>query len=326
MKFFFREYVSFVFLYLFNIIFLMVFYYFLGGFDNRNNLIYFIILSLFILGAFLVGKYLINRRLYNRLQKGYFEDFESSLSPLGISPLSESSHKLFKSQYRLYQKEIQEYNRKQDEYLTFINQWVHQMKTPLSVIKLTVQQNEYEPYMDTIRDEVEKLNKGLNMALYLARFNVFQHDFKVETIDLKPMIINVVNDLKHFFIKKRIYPSVDIKDDISIQSDKKWLMFILDQLVTNAIKYSIDEGKRVYISTYRREHKLVLEVKDEGVGIPKSDIRRVFDPFYTGENGRKFGESTGMGLYIVSEICKKLDHKLELESEVGQGTSVRILF
>lgn len=69
-----------------------------------------------------------------------------------------------------------------------------------------------------------------------------------------------------------------------------------------------------------------MEVKDQGVGIPKKDIRRVFEPFYTGENGRRFGESTGMGLYLVNKICQKLEHKIEIKSKVGEGTSIKIIF
>ena len=84
--------------------------------------------------------------------------------------------------------------------------------------------------------------------------------------------------------------------------------------------------KKVFISAYERKKDKVLEVKDQGVGIPLKDIKRVFEPFYTGENGRQFGESTGMGLYLVNKVCQKLEHQIEIESKPNEGTTVRIIF
>jgi len=97
-------------------------------------------------------------------------------------------------------------------------------------------------------------------------------------------------------------------------------------LLVNAIKYTEGENKKVIVSAYESEKGKVLEVKDQGVGIPPQDIRRVFEPFYTGENGRKFGESTGMGLYLANEVCKKLEHQIEIKSKPGEGTTIRIVF
>ncbi|MDR2992907.1 MAG: sensor histidine kinase, partial [Bacillus cereus] len=84
--------------------------------------------------------------------------------------------------------------------------------------------------------------------------------------------------------------------------------------------------EKVIVSACSKGRAIILEIKDYGVGIPTTDLPRVFNPFYTGENGRKFKESTGMGLYLVKEVCEKLNHKIELESEVGKGTKVRIIF
>jgi hypothetical protein len=96
--------------------------------------------------------------------------------------------------------------------------------------------------------------------------------------------------------------------------------------MTNAVRYSGERGKKVFLSAYRNGKDIILEVRDEGVGIPQEDVRRVFEPFYTGKNGRTFGESTGMGLYIVSKICDYLGHSVKLDSEVGKGTTIKIIF
>jgi len=195
-----------------------------------------------------------------------------------------------------------------------------------TVIHLILQENEGEPYVENIRQELERISRGLNMALNMARLTNFEHDFTVETVLLHSIAIEVVNEQKRYFIRKKVYPEVRIDSNMTVKSDKKWLKFIVEQLLVNAIKYTEGENKKVIVSAYDSEKGKVLEVKDRGVGIPKQDIRRVFEPFYTGENGRKFGESTGMGLYLVSEVCKKLGHQIEIESKPGEGTSVRIIF
>ncbi|HHY42968.1 MAG TPA: HAMP domain-containing histidine kinase [Thermoanaerobacterales bacterium] len=325
MKIFLHDHISFVLLYLFNMLFLFIFYRNLGGFETLENVYYFIFLSSFLLGVFLLYRYFSNKRLYDMLTK-MPSKFEDTLSSAGTTPISVGVNKLLRAQYNLYQEQIQMYKRKQAEHLTFINQWVHQMKTPISVIHLILQENEGEPYVENIRQELERISRGLNMALNMARLTSFEHDFTVETVLLHSIAIEVVNEQKRYFIRKKVYPEVRIDPNMTVKSDKKWLKFIVEQLLVNAIKYTEGENKKVIVSAYDSEKGKVLEVKDRGVGIPKQDIRRVFEPFYTGENGRKFGESTGMGLYLVSEVCKKLGHQIEIESKPGEGTCVRIIF
>ncbi len=325
MKIFLLDHISFVLLYLFNMIFLFVFYRNIGGFDTLENVYYFIFLSNFLLGVFLLYRYFSHKKLYDKLTK-MPSKFEDTISSAGSTPISEAVNRLLRVQYNLYQEQIQMYKRKQEEHLTFIHQWVHQMKTPISVIHLILQEKEGEPYIENIQQEIERISRGLNMAMNMARFGSFEHDFAVETILLNSIVAEVVNEQKRYFIRKKVYPEVRIDLNMSVKSDRKWLKFIVEQLLVNAIKYTEGENKKVIISAYESIKGKVLEVKDQGVGIPKNDIRRVFEPFYTGENGRKFGESTGMGLYLVNEICKKLEHQIEIESRQGEGTTIRIIF
>ena len=106
----------------------------------------------------------------------------------------------------------------------------------------------------------------------------------------------------------------------------KWLQFIIGQFITNAVKYTFEPSKKVYIYATEQQDRVTLSVRDEGIGIPKSDLSRVTKAFFTGENGRKTGESTGMGLYLAKEICEKLGHELVIDSEVGKGTTVSVTF
>ncbi|MCT4620238.1 MAG: sensor histidine kinase [Marinisporobacter sp.] len=323
MKLFFKDQLSLCVLYIFNMIFLVGLYQWMGGFED--HLYYFYFLTIFFLGCYLVYRYYTHKNFYKRLSKPP-STLEEYLSSEGSTPLDQGLDELLKQQYYLYQNQLQNYTRNQKEHLMFMNQWVHQMKTPLSVIQLIIQENEDELPMENIREEVERLNSGLNMALYMARLDDFQQDFHVDKILLKPLALEVVNELKRLFIRKRVYPEVHIEEGAVIYSDEKWIKFILQQLLTNAIRYSKENNKKIFIYSYVKGQYRVLEVKDKGVGIPKSDIKRVFEAFYTGENGRDFGESTGMGLYLVRKVCEKLDHKIEIESEIMEGTAIRIIF
>ena len=325
MKLFLKEQMALFILYFFNMFFLVIIYYFIGGFEKSENLLYFLFVSLFLLICYSIYRYLTNRRFYKKLSE-LSSNLETPISNIGNSCLDEALNNILKNQFSLFQEQIHNYDRKQKEHLVFINQWVHHMKTPLSAIQLVAQENEYEPYMSNIQQEIDSLNRGLNMALYMARLDSFQNDFYVETIDLRTVVTKAINELKGLFISTGIFPQVIIEDEVLIQSDSKWLIFILQQLLTNAIKYSGERNKKIIVRAYKQNKNIILEVKDHGVGIPKKDIKRVYEAFYTGENGRKFGESTGMGLYLVRQACKMLQHRVQLESEVDEGTVVRIIF
>ncbi|MMZ57297.1 Sensor histidine kinase GraS [compost metagenome] len=101
---------------------------------------------------------------------------------------------------------------------------------------------------------------------------------------------------------------------------------MINQILINAANYTADAGKNVFIRAYERETSTVLEIRDQGIGIVKEDLKRVFNPYFTGERGRQYHESTGMGLYLVREVCDRLGHKVELDSEPGVGTVVRLIF
>jgi signal transduction histidine kinase len=187
-------------------------------------------------------------------------------------------------------------------------------------------QNEDEPRLHAIGDELDKLKKGLEMVLYTARLDTFEHDFVVEALDLETIVRSVTSSQKRLFIRSKIFPVIQVEGRIGIASDEKWLSFVLTQLITNAVRYTVDDNRKIHLHGYIRGVNAVLEIRDEGVGIPAGDLPRIFDPYFTGENGRNFQESTGMGLYLVKQICGKLGHTVEVESTAGEGTVVRLMF
>ncbi|MBW9153299.1 sensor histidine kinase [Clostridium estertheticum] len=294
-------------------------------FIGFGEVIYILIFNTFILVCFLAFRYYQNRQLYKLLKNGLI-CLNDAFLELGSSDLSGNISELLKKQHNLYEAEIQKCNKVHNEHLTFINQWVHQMKTPLSVIQLQLQEYAGEEKARSIEEEVNKLNKGLDMAMHFARIDSFQNDFIVERIFLKKLVIGTINEEKKLFIKNKITPRLEIDDAIKVYSDVKWIKFVLDQLIINGVKYSKGTGKELIIKACEKEKEILLSVIDEGIGIPRKDIKRVFDLFFTGENGRKYGESTGMGLYISKEVCVNLGHKIEITSTADKGTMVTIRF
>lgn len=298
--------------------------YWLDGYRHISLILYTVFLGIFFLGCYLFYYYYSRQKFYKRLSKP-LELLDDSFQKTEQTPVSEALDHLLKSQYKLYQNQIKTLEHQQEEHLKFMDQWVHQMKTPLSVIELTAQTLD-EPESSSIREETERIKTGLNTILYMARLRSIEQDFHIKPVQLSQIVNEVNRENKRFYIRNKVYPKLEIeKEGITVETDEKWLFFILSQLINNAVKYS--NGKTtIIISIYEKDGEAVLEVTDFGVGIPETDRSRIFDPFYTGENGRKFRESTGIGLYLAKEAIEHLEHRIEVNSEVGAGTTFRIIF
>jgi two-component system OmpR family sensor kinase len=255
-------------------------------------------------------------------------------------------------------------------HVDFTNRWVHAMKTPVSVIDLLVQQSkevtsveEALLLFDSVQEENERIAHALETMLGMARQELFSVDLLPQQVDLAEVARNVVNKHRKEFIRYSIYPSVECHAPTSIvETDEKWITFVVDQLVSNAIKYtrvsrpasaaataatatartdrhpvSAGSGKRIAIiidqlpvdshdQTDIAQPALTLTVHDHGIGIPIQDLPRIFDPFFTGENGRVAPESTGMGLFLAQRICGALGHTITAQSQPGQGAAMTITF
>lgn len=302
---------------------LVVSIFLLDGYRNLSTAWYALFLGIVGLAGYLCWRYFSHKEMYGKLSAP-IANLDQSICPGSRQPMGEAVDKALKEQYRCYRNSLLSMEQSKADHLAFINQWVHQMKTPLSIIQLTVQDKE-EPVFASIREEAERLENGLETVLYAARLDSFSRDFRVEPAELKEMAEKAVHENKRLFIRSRVYPELLADTGLYVQTDAKWLVFALGQLLTNAIKYSRENG-RVTVAVFRLAEDVVIEVRDKGIGIPHYDQKRVFEPFYTGDNGRTHRESTGMGLYLVQEICRNLGHGLQLDSVPGEGTCVRIIF
>ncbi|HLS59531.1 MAG TPA: sensor histidine kinase [Virgibacillus sp.] len=299
--------------------------YWLDGYRNLGPGLYGVFLSLFLLTGYLVYRYLSQRKFYQFLSKP-LESLEESLHKSGNTPLAMALDELLKSQYKQYQQTIQSITRNQENHRLYMDRWVHQMKTPLSVIEFTAESLD-EPESSNIREETERMKFGLNTVLYMARLRTIEEDFQVKAVELVKVVQEVNKENKRFYIRNEVYPQVEeSREGITVYTDEKWLYFILSQLINNGVKYSAGKSNRLIVSIDERDGAAVLEVTDFGIGIPQTDVNRVFSAFYTGESGRKYRESTGMGLYLVKEIANHLQYTIEIDTKVGSGTTFRIIF
>ena len=220
--------------------------------------------------------------------------------------------------------EIGEFKRGINDYREYIELWVHEIKTPIATCKLLIENNE-SPLTESIGEEVCKLENYIDQALFYTRSNTLEKDYIIKEMSLSSCVNKVLNNNADSLIKKRVKISLGDLEKM-VYSDSKWIEFILGQIISNSIKYMNKEHKELKIYSNENSKYVILNIEDNGAGISEKDISRVFDKGFTGENGRKFGKSTGIGLYLCKKLCKKLGLDITLISEEGKFTRVSIIF
>ena len=322
-KLFVKDHFGYIFFDILLVLFILLIYR-LDGFRNIDTAIYSIIISLVLTITFLCTRYIMRQSFYKKVLQ-LPNKMEDALQHNAKTPEHIATETYIHELYKIYQLEAQALYAQQNRHLQFMNQWVHQMKTPISVLELLLQEDG-ELDKVSVQEEVDRLKHGLETVLMNARLDTFEEDMKIEQVALRPLVSSLVNENKRLFITNHVYPNIDIAEDCIVPTDPKWIKFIIGQFITNAVKYTFEDGKKLYLSATIKDTQIILTIRDEGIGIPPSDLKRVTKAFFTGENGRKTGESTGMGLYLAKEVCDKLGHQLKIDSEVGRGTSIQVYF
>lgn len=286
--------------------------------DWRLSL-YFLGLSTFLFFVLFFYDYYTKRHLYR------FLSGETTAMLYGDrSPISQQIQKQFDTLRRKEEKHLLLLNKRREQQITFMNLWVHQMKTPLSVLEMMAQNKELSP--TAVLTETQRIKNGLTIALNEARLSSgFQSDFILKQLPLTQVVSTAINTQKTAFIQRNIYPSLLIPEHLTVISDEKWLAFMIEQILTNSLKYSYPKGK-IELSATETKDQILLHITDFGIGIPASDLPRVKQAFFTGENGRKFGEATGMGLYLVHQVATGLSIDLKITSKPEVGTTVTLVF
>lgn len=201
------------------------------------------------------------------------------------------------------------------EYYTL---WAHQIKTPIAAMCLLLQTSKDGEH-EELQTELFKIEQYADMVLSYIRMDSSSTDYVIAEYDLDAIIRQTIRKYAPLFIRKRI--RLDFKETKEqVLTDEKWLAFVIEQILSNALKYT-PEGS---ISIYMNPEEKALFISDTGIGVAKEDLPRVFEKGYTGYNGRWEGKSTGIGLYLCKRILEKLSHTIEISSEGGVGTTVRI--
>lgn len=209
------------------------------------------------------------------------------------------------------------------EYREYIEMWVHEIKTPITSAHLII---ENDKNISTIRidDELNKIDHFVEQALFYARSTTLEKDFKIEKTTLKILVQEALKSYSKQIIEAHGRPVFE-NLDISVFADRKWCVFIIGQIIANSVKYA----KENLILTFEGssfDNGCSLSVSDNGIGITEADIPRIFDKGFTGENGRKFGKSTGIGLYLCRKLCRKMNMEISVASSLENGTTVKIMF
>lgn len=219
--------------------------------------------------------------------------------------------------------EIGKYKVSSDDYKEYIETWVHEIKTPLAASKLIIDNNESDA-TKSIGEELEKVDEFVEQALFYARSHHLERDYNIKSVELKSMIQTVLK--KHAKTLIGINAMIEMHHlNVDIQTDAKWMVFVLTQIISNSIKYRKDELKLV-ISAKSYDNYVSLMIEDNGIGIDPKDLSRVFDKGYVGINGRKDAHSTGIGLYLCKTLCEKMGLNISIGSVMDVGTTIEIIF
>lgn len=229
---------------------------------------------------------------------------------------------------------IGEYRLASEEYREYVETWIHEVKTPLAAAHL-IAENHSDAATELMNDEVSRIEGYVEQALFYSRSAAVEKDFSIKQENLGLLVREALRRNARTLIAAGITPDL-ANLDVVVLADAKWVVFILGQILGNAAKYCKPakggvQGGKLRIVAEQKDAGLssvhvVLTISDCGIGIPASDVSRVFDKGFTGENGRAFAKSTGIGLYLCRQLCTKMGLGISLTSTQGQGTQVSIAF
>ena len=218
--------------------------------------------------------------------------------------------------------EILKYKIEAAGYREYIEMWIHEVKTPLAATRLILENHPSE-ITRAMDEEMQQINYYLEQALYYARSNSVEKDYLVKELSLKEVVENAVKANAKSLIGNKIKIKIENLDQ-KIFSDEKWVLFILNQVISNAIKYKKEEAEISFCARCEK-NEILLEIRDNGIGISPKDLPRITDKGYTGTTGRNYQKSTGMGLYLCKKLCSKLQLSFYIESK-EEYTKVTIGF
>ena len=291
-----------------------------------------IYIPLIIMGLYMISiiiEYFKRKKFYDNLLKMLEELDEKYLITEIIKNPNFLEGKIFKNTLEQIDKSMLEnvnkYKYMTEDYKEYIELWIHEIKIPISASKMVIENNK-NAITKSIDEELDKVENYIEQDLFYARSNTVEKDYYIRKVVLKEIVNESIKKNKSSLIQEKI--SIDIHDlEIEVNTDNKWIVFILNQIIQNSIKYRKKENSVIEIYANQGKENVILYIKDNGIGIKQGEITRVFEKGFTGTNGRLSNKkSTGIGLYLCKKLCNKLGIGIELNSVQNEGTEVKLVF
>lgn len=292
-----------------------------------------IYIPIIILSGYFIGllyEYFIKKRYYDNLQNTLNQLEEKYLITEIIDKANFIEGRILKDVIEQVNKSMHEnvnkYKYLQEDYKEYIELWIHEIKLPLATSKMIIENNKTR-VTKSIREELDKIENYIEQALFYARSNTVEKDYYIGKCDLREVVNESIKKNKTSLIEEKI--EINIHDlDNAVNTDSKWIVFILNQIIQNCVKYrNKDVMSNIELYSIQRKDNTILYIKDNGIGIKKGELVRVFDKGFTGTNGRMSNKkSTGIGLYLCKKLCDKLGISIELDSKEGLYTEIRLIF
>lgn len=289
------------------------------------------LLSACLLAGAAVAGFIVHYSRHRKLLEAESRIFFGSENlPEPRDQIEEDYGRIIESVLRDRAEQIAKEKARRTEMTEYYTTWGHQIKTPLAAMRLLLQsgmpegsaeERAEELLKNELSEELQKTERYVDMALQYVRLDSGSSDFLFRKYSLDDMIRRALREYAGLFIRKHI--ALDYRETgAAVVTDEKWLLFVIGQILSNSLKYT-DSGK-ISIYASQEEEGIFLIIEDTGIGIAPEDLHRVFEKGFTGGNGRENRKSTGLGLYLCRRILKKLSHTIEIESEPGTGTKVKI--
>ncbi len=278
------------------------------------SLLFLAVAMVYLLADF--SRYARRHRMLERLMRGKLTDIGLLGAPRGL--IEEDLHALLAQSLRQSADAAALAERKRRENESYAAMWTHQIKTPIAAMRLLLRA-ETSASGTALLAELIKLEQYVEMSLGYTRIDGPSTDFVFRMCDLDGLMRRTARRFAPLFIQKKLRLNCPMTS-LRALTDEKWLSFVLEQLLSNAVKYTAHGG----VTLRADEENVALIVEDSGIGIASEDLPRVFDHGFTGLNGRWDKRATGLGLYLSKRILDKLGHRISIESEPGHGTRVTL--
>ncbi len=300
---------------------------FLSAFSLPPHAVLFVLMLFAVAFIFFFAREYIKRKRYYTALRDLFDKLDkkfliAELMDAGDFAYSAIFYEILQRAGKSMNDEIAAYKLRSEDYAEFLEGWVHEIKTPIASARMTIENNR-SPVTDRIDEDIMRIERYVQNVLFYARSSIVEKDYLIREVTLAQLVSKALKENSKLLIENKIEVRME-ELDIAAFTDEKWMVFILGQIIANSVKYAQAGNAIVRFWGEDTPQGALLHIADNGIGIPPADLPRIFDKGFTGENGRKYAKSTGIGLYLCKKLCGKLGAHIYAKSE--HGTEIVLTF